>query len=73
MVSFKVDENLPAEATTLLHQAGYNALSVHDQDMVGSMDDKIADICQLEKRAIVTLDLDFADIRMYPPAGISTT
>jgi hypothetical protein len=51
MVSFKVDENLPAEATTLLYQAGYNALSVHDQDMVGSMDDKIADICQLEKRA----------------------
>ena len=35
--------------------------------MVGFMDDKIADICQLEKRAIVTLDLDFADIRVYPP------
>jgi len=67
MVSFKVDENLPAEATTLLQKAGYDALSVHDQDMVGSMDDKIAYICQLEKRAIVTLDLDFADIRVYPP------
>jgi len=68
MVSFKVDENLPAEVATLLQEAGYDALSVHDQDMVGSTDDKIADICQLEKRAIVTFDLDFADIRVYPPA-----
>jgi len=67
MVSFKVDENLPVEATTLLQGAGYDALSVHDQKMVGSTDDKIADICQAEGRAIVTLDLDFADIRVYPP------
>lgn len=67
MVSFKVDENLPAEATTLLQEAGYDALSVHDQDMVGSTDDKIADICQSEDRAIVALDLDFADIRVYRP------
>jgi predicted nuclease of predicted toxin-antitoxin system len=67
MVSFKVDENLPAEATTLLKEKGYDALSVHDQNMVGSTDDKIADICQSEERAIVTLDLDFADIRAYPP------
>ena len=34
---------------------------------------KIASICQQEGRALVTLDLDFSDIRLYPPlhyAGI---
>lgn len=67
MAAFKVDENLPAEATTLLQEAGYDAMSVHDQDMVGSTDDKIADVCQAENRGIVTFDLDFADIRAYPP------
>jgi len=67
MGSFKVDENLPLEASVLLREAGHDALSVHDQEMTGSTDDTLADVCQAEKRAIVTLDLDFADIRAYPP------
>ena len=67
MASFKVDENLPVEATVLLQDAGHEALSVHDQGMVGSTDENIAVVCQAEKRAVVTLDLDFADIRAYPP------
>ena len=66
--TLKVDENLPAEATVLLQHAGFDALSVHDQGMVGSADDSIADVCKAEERAIVTLDLDFADIRAYPPS-----
>lgn len=67
MASFKVDENLPSEVTALLRDTGYDAVSVHDQEMVGFTDDNIADICKAEKRAMVTLDLDFADIRAYPP------
>ena len=67
MPAFKVDENLPVEVTQLLQQAGLDALSVHDQEMVGSTDATIASVCQAEKRVIVTLDLDFADIRSYPP------
>lgn len=63
MVSFKVDENLPIEVTRLLQGEGFDALSVHDQELVGSSDDKMADMCQSEGRAIVTLDLDFARIR----------
>lgn len=70
---FKVDENLPIEATQLLNEAGYDAMSIHDQQMVGASDSVIAAICQLENRIILTLDTDFADIRFYPPqeyAGI---
>jgi len=67
MLAFKVDENLPAEATTLLQDAGIDAVSVHDQQMVGTTDDNISEVCQAEHRAIITLDLDFADIRTYPP------
>lgn len=73
MARFKVDENLPREATTMLNDAGHDALSVIDQEMGGQSDQAIAALCQLEYRAIVTLDLDFADIRHYPPqnyAGI---
>ena len=67
MIALKVDENLPVEATKLLQDVGFDALSVHDQKMVGLTDSMIASVCQAERRAIVTLDLDFADIRSYPP------
>ncbi|HQZ68278.1 MAG TPA: DUF5615 family PIN-like protein [Planctomycetaceae bacterium] len=67
MVAIKVDENLPLEATVVLQKAGFDAMSVHDQKMDGSTDATIADVCKAEQRAIVTLDLDFADILAYPP------
>jgi predicted nuclease of predicted toxin-antitoxin system len=66
-MKFKVDENLPVETTTLLKAAGHDALSVFDQDLEGKADSQISDICKVEKRILVTLDLDFADIRAYPP------
>ncbi len=70
-MKFKIDENLPIEVAELLNQAGYDAATVYDQNLVGEADSNIASICQSEKRAIVTLDLDFADIRAYPPQQFS--
>lgn len=64
----KIDENLPIEAAVLLRQAGHDALTIRDQQMVGHPDPQVAAICQLEQRVLLTLDLDFADIRAYPPA-----
>ncbi|GIK43842.1 MAG: hypothetical protein BroJett011_76750 [Chloroflexota bacterium] len=72
-MKFKIDENLPVEVAELFQQAGYDALTIYDQNLVGKADLDIASICQVEKRAIVTLDVGFADIREYPPkqfAGI---
>lgn len=64
---FKIDENLPVEAAESLRAAGHDALSIHDQQMVGSLDPHVAAVCQSEGRALLTLDLDFSDIRAYPP------
>jgi len=64
---FKLDENLPVEATELFQAAGHDALSVLDQALGGSPDSSLARVCQKEQRAIVTFDLDFSDIRTYPP------
>ena len=47
--------------------AGHDAISILDQRLGGGTDDSISDICRKEDRALVTLDLDFADIRAYPP------
>jgi predicted nuclease of predicted toxin-antitoxin system len=67
-MKFKIDENLPIEVKELLIAAGHDALLVSDQQLEGKPDQLISEVCQLESRAIITLDLDFADIRSYPPA-----
>lgn len=66
-MKFKVDENLPEEVSQLLRQNGYDAHSVIQQNLSGHPDENIARVCQSERRTIITLDLDFADIRTYPP------
>ncbi len=68
MLKFKVDENLPVETAEFLVNAGHDALTVADQQMAGEDDPKLALVCQQEGRAIITLDLDFSDIRVYPPS-----
>ena len=60
MIQFKIDENLHTDAAALLRQHGHDALTVHDQGLRGGADCDLAQICRQEKRAIVTLDLDFS-------------
>lgn len=60
----KVDENLPREAVDLLAALGFDAVSVRDQGLAGSLDEVILEVCAVEGRALVTLDLDFSDIRL---------
>ena len=66
-MKFKIDENLPAEIKILLTQAGHDALTVKDQDLTGKPDMNLAAVCLSENRVFVTADLDFSDIRAYPP------
>jgi predicted nuclease of predicted toxin-antitoxin system len=68
-MKFKLDENLPVEASALLREAGHDALTVLDQNMGGEPDEHIIQICSQEKRVLITLDLDFADINAYPPSN----
>jgi predicted nuclease of predicted toxin-antitoxin system len=70
---FKIDENLPVEIATILSRAGYDAMTILDQNMVGHPDTEVIKVCYGERRVLMTLDLDFSDIRTYPPrdhAGI---
>jgi predicted nuclease of predicted toxin-antitoxin system len=67
-LDFEVDENLPVEVADLLRHAGYDAITVVQQNLAGSPDPHIASVCHQEERVLVTLDTDFDDIRAYPPA-----
>jgi len=72
-VKFKIDENLPAEASEIFKSAGFDAHTIADESLSGAKDETVAGISRSEDRVLVTLDLDFANIRAYPPgehAGI---
>lgn len=70
-MKFKVDENLPVEAANLLRKNAHDAVTVMEQHLKGSTDSNLSSICQQENRVLVTLDTDFADIRVYPPEDFS--
>ena len=66
-MKFKIDENLPVEVSNIFISNNFDAQTVHEEGLTGANDNKINEICKIEKRIIITLDLDFADIRYYPP------
>jgi len=72
-VKFKLDENLSPTLASEFISAGHEAHSALEQALGGSVDPRLIEVCRLEGRALVTLDLDFANIHRYPPgryAGI---
>ena len=64
---FKMDENLHADAAALFRQNGHDAMTIEEQLMQGSNDQRVGEVCCQEGRILVTMDLDFANIRNYPP------
>lgn len=64
----KLDENLPVEAAELLRAAGWVCDTVHDEGLRGANDGTIWAACRADARVLFTLDLDFSDIRAYPPS-----
>jgi predicted nuclease of predicted toxin-antitoxin system len=63
---FKIDENLPVEVAVLLQEAGHSAETVYSEGLQGASDAFLIEECRKENRALVTLDLDFGDVRNYP-------
>lgn len=66
---FKLDENIPSESVPLLQQGSNEVSTVLDERLGGSEDEQVLTAARSEARVLVTLDLDFSDIRSYPPAS----
>jgi predicted nuclease of predicted toxin-antitoxin system len=67
-VKFKVDENLPKAFAEHLRRNGFNAETVSEEKLSGKEDVDLFERCQEEERILITLDLDFANVRAYPPS-----
>ena len=55
------------EVCNLLNSAGHDAISVGQQGLGGAADAQIYQLCQNERRVLVTLDVDFANVQAYDP------
>lgn len=70
---FLIDANLPRSSIALLTDLGHGVEFARDIGMAAAADSDIAARARLTDAALLTRDLDFADIRRYPPqdyAGI---
>ena len=63
----KLDENLPLQLKSLFADSGHDIATVLDEGLGGATDSAVLRACIAEERALLTQDLDFADIRAYPP------
>ena len=63
----KLDENMPAGLVGTLSRYGHDTVTVPQQGLAGESDAAIWEAAQRESRFLITMDLDFADIRHFPP------
>jgi predicted nuclease of predicted toxin-antitoxin system len=66
-VKLKLDENLSRHLRPLLEALGHDVLTVADEGLLSQPDAVIAAAARAEGRILLTLDVEFADLRKYPP------
>ena len=73
-MKFKLDKNFGTRTQHIFRAKGYDVKTVWEEELQGCSDQKIYEICCVESRCLVTLDLDFADTVRFQPekaAGIA--
>ena len=69
----KLDKNLGNRAVDLFRESKHDSATVSEQDLDGTSDYSLIEVCRTEGRVLFTLDLDFSNVLRFPPeryAGI---
>ncbi|MSQ10841.1 MAG: hypothetical protein EXR52_07565 [Dehalococcoidia bacterium] len=69
-ISFLVDENLPLDVAVALRDAGHDVLYVREGEYRGASDEVLWDLAAIQRRILITRDLDFPLRRSPAPAGV---
>ena len=64
----KLDENVTYLAVDLLTAAGHDVHTVPMEDLAGHPDSDVWSACLAEHRLLITFDVGFGNLRVYPPS-----
>lgn len=67
LVKIKLDENLSRHLKGPLAQEGHEVATAEGEDLLGKSDVEVGAAAKGEGRMLFTLDLEFADLRKFPP------
>lgn len=73
-MKIKLDENFGTRTIHIFREAGHETETVVEEALGGASDERIFEVCVQERRCLITLDLDFADVLRFPPhmtAGVA--
>lgn len=65
----KLDENVPSTIVEPLRSLGHEVDTVADEGLVGRADPDVWAAAQRDQRFLITQDLDFSDVRVFPPGS----
>jgi len=68
-MKLKLDENLSRHLKPLLTRVGHDVVTAADENLLSRSDTEIAAAALREERMLLTLDVEFADLRKYPPGS----
>jgi predicted nuclease of predicted toxin-antitoxin system len=68
-MKLKLDENLSRHLKPLLIGLEHDVLTAADENLLSQPDTEIARVAKTEQRMLLTLDIEFADLRKYPPGS----
>jgi len=66
-VKLKRDENLSRHLRQSLSALNHDVTTAADEGLLSEPDTEVATAAKNEQRFLLTLDLEFADLRKYPP------
>ena len=68
-MNIKLDENLSRHLKDQLLPLGHNVSTAFEEGLLGKVDVDVSAAAKGEDRMVFTLDLDFADLRKFPPGS----
>ena len=65
----KIDENISRHLKPLLVREGHEAATAGEEGLLGKTDIEVGTVAKAEEMLLFTLDLEFADLRKFPPGS----